>query len=139
MKSERVIKFILEGRDVCTTEKCMILNSNSMLSKSISTVIILKLRFARNIQSLPVAEVQKTHKTCKDAYVPMIDVMDVRDRAIVGTHLGQKSKSKNFIECIDRGIKYREADTKGLTIRTDNGPQFNSNVTKACISSFIKR
>ena len=35
--------------------------------------------------------------------------------------MGQKSKSKNFIECIDRAIKYREADTKGLTIRTDNG------------------
>jgi len=51
----------------------------------------------------------------------MIDIIDVRDRTIVGTHLGQKSKSKNFIECIDRAIKYREADTKGLTIRTDNG------------------
>ncbi len=36
--------------------------------------------------------------TEKDGYVPMIDIIDVRDRAIVGTHLGQKSKSKNFIE-----------------------------------------
>jgi len=36
----------------------------------------------------------------------MIDVIDVRDRAIVWTHLGQKSKLKNFIECIDRAIKY---------------------------------
>jgi len=31
--------------------------------------------------------------------------------AIVGTHLGEKSKSKNFIECTDRVIKYREVDT----------------------------
>jgi len=69
--------------------------------------------------------------TEKDGYVPMIDVIDVRDRTIVGTHLGQKSKSKNFIECIDRAIKYREADTKGLTIRTDNGPQFKSKATEA--------
>ena len=49
----------------------------------------------------------------EDGYVPMIDVIDARDSTIVGTHLGQKSKSKNFIECIDRAIKYREADTKG--------------------------
>ena len=35
------------------------------------------------------------------------------------------------IECVDRAIKYREADTKGLTIRTDNGPQFKSKVTEA--------
>jgi len=69
--------------------------------------------------------------TEKDGYVPMIDIIDVRDRTIVGTHLGQKSKSKNFIECIDRAIKYREADTKGLTIRTDNGPQFKSKATEA--------
>ena len=61
----------------------------------------------------------------------MIDIIDVRDRTIVGTHLGQKSKSKNFIECIDRAIKYREADTKGLTIRKDNGPQFKSKATEA--------
>ena len=75
----------------------------------------------------------------KDGYVPMIDVIDVRDRAIVGTHLGQKSKSKNFIECIDRAIKYKEVDRKGLTIRTDNGSQFKSKATEAYISSFTKR
>ncbi len=34
----------------------------------------------------------------KDGYVSMIDIIDVRDRTIVGTHLGQKSKSKNFIK-----------------------------------------
>jgi len=69
--------------------------------------------------------------TEKDGYVPMIDIIDVRDRAIVGTHLGQKSKSKNFIQCIDRAIKYREVDRKELTIRTDNGPQFKSKATEA--------
>ena len=54
MKSKRVIKFILERWEVCTTEKCMSLNLDSMLSKSVSTVISLKLRFVRNIQSLQV-------------------------------------------------------------------------------------
>ena len=67
----------------------------------------------------------------KDGYVPMIDVIDVRDRAIVGTHLGQKSKSKNFIECVKKAVEYRKVDTKELTIRTDNGPQFKAKGTEA--------
>jgi len=85
----------------------MSLNSNSVLSKSISTVISPKHRFVRNIQSLQVAEVQKTCKTCKKK--------------------AKEPRSK-------RAIKYREADTKGLTIRTDNGPQFKSKATEAYIS-----
>jgi len=68
--------------------------------------------------------------TKKDGYVPMLDIIDVRDKTIVGTHLGQKSKSKNFIECIERAIEYRKVDTKKLTIRTDNGPQFKSKATE---------
>jgi len=43
-------------------------------------------------------QISNLQLTEKDGYVPMIDIIDVRDRAIVGTHLGQKSKSKNFIE-----------------------------------------
>ena len=35
--------------------------------------------------------------------------------------------------------KYWEADTKGLTIRTDNGPQFKSKATEVYISPFTKR
>jgi len=69
--------------------------------------------------------------TEKDGYVPMIDIIDVRDRAIVGTHLGEKSKSKNFIECIKKAVEYRKVDTKELTIRTDNGPQFKAKGTEA--------
>jgi len=69
--------------------------------------------------------------TEKDGYVPMIDIIDVRDRAIVGTHLGQKSKSMNFIECIKKAVEYRKVDTKELTIRTDNGPQFKAKGTEA--------
>jgi len=53
--------------------------------------------------------------------------------------LGKKSKSKNFIECIDRAIKYREVDRKELTIKTDNGSQFKSKATEAYISTFTKR
>jgi len=73
--------------------------------------------------------------TEKDGYVPMIDIIDVRDRAIVGTHLGEKSKSKNFIECIKKAVEYRKVDTKELTIRTDNGPQFKAKGTEAYIES----
>jgi len=50
------------------------------------------------------------------------NITDVRDRAIVGTYLGQKGKSKNFIECIEKALEYREVDRKELTIRRDNGP-----------------
>jgi len=50
------------------------------------------------------------------------NITDVRDRAIVGTYLGHKSKSKNFIECMEKALEYRELDTKKLTIRRDNGP-----------------
>ena len=45
--------------------------------------------------------------------------------------MGQKSKSKNFIECIQKAAGYRKVDTKKLTIRTDNGPQFKSKATEA--------
>ena len=60
-------------------------------------------------------------------------------RAIVWTHLGEKSKSKNFIEWIDRAMKYWEVDRKELTIKTDNGSQFKSKATEAYISPFTKR
>ena len=54
---------------------------------------------------------------------------------ILRIHLGEKCKSKNSIECMQKAVEYRKADTKKLMIRTDNGPQFKAKGTEACIES----
>ena len=52
--------------------------------------------------------------TKKDGYVPMLDIIDVRDKTIVGTHLGQKSKLHRMHRKSDRiqESRYEETDDK---------------------------
>lgn len=69
-------------------------------------------------------------------YIPLLDVIDVFDKNIVGSFIGDSCKSKDFISTLKSAFEFRNLDPSNLTIRTDNGPQFVSKLTKDFMNEF---
>ena len=71
-----------------------------------------------------------------DRFFFQLSAIDVYTREVVGYHLGLSCTAKDAVRVISRALTKRRiegGDTKGLVLRTDNGPQFIANVfVKAC-------
>ncbi len=61
-----------------------------------------------------------------DRFFFIISIIDVYDRCIVGYHIGLKALGLDALRTLKQAIMARGI-TK-LILRTDNGPQFTSNV-----------
>ncbi len=64
-----------------------------------------------------------------DRFFFVISIIDVYDRCIVGYHIGLRALGLDALRTLKQAIMARGVlDTDELILRTDNGPQFTSNV-----------
>jgi putative transposase len=64
----------------------------------------------------------------QDRFFYVASVLDVFDRTVVGCHVGLACEGKNVLQAVKDGLKGRGQTGRGVVLRSDNGPQFKSNV-----------
>ncbi|WP_148203273.1 DDE-type integrase/transposase/recombinase [Thermosipho africanus] len=66
-----------------------------------------------------------------DGHIPILSIIDVFDKSIVGVYIGNSIKAKDFITTLRKVIEYRKVNSEKLIIRTDNGSKFKAKITSA--------
>jgi len=75
----------------------------------------------------------------KDGHLMLFDVIDVFDKNIVCSYIGDSCKASHINQALLKSFKFRNIDNSKLIIRTDNGSQFKSNSFRAFLNEYIKK
>lgn len=87
-------------------------------------------RIIKRSNELWEADIKYGYITGENKFFFVLSVIDVFDRSIIGYHIGYRCESTDAVSLLKRCLLKRElydADVKPV-IRTDNGPQFTSNL-----------
>ena len=75
-----------------------------------------------------------------EGFFYVLSIIDVFDRCIVGFHVGRECTAKDVVKTLGTALKGRGVMGVPLILRSDNGPQFRSNLTgKQCREWGLKR
>jgi transposase InsO family protein len=93
-------------------------------------------RIVKKSNELWEADIKYGYIIGENKFFFVLSVIDVFDRAIIGYHIGYRCESTDAVSLLKRCLLKRElfdAETKPI-IRTDNGPQFTSNLfEESCV------
>ncbi len=71
----------------------------------------------------------------EDRFFQIASIIDVFDRVVVGTHAGLTCVGRDLVRVLRLALESRGISGKGLTLRSDNGPQFKSYLLRKTCNS----
>lgn len=116
---KKVYRLCQEMKILKTQRKKLIINTNRVIAKN---------RIIDGINQLWELDIKYGYIEGEDRFFYVLEVLDIYDRKIIDYYIGLNCKGEDAALLVRNAINIRCKNNEKPVIRTDNGPQFISNV-----------